>query len=83
MAIKKASRVIKTAARQIKELTKHMAQEIGLRSVTTPSPKAIMREEKIQKRVSCMGENSWFKCGEAVNSQKFEKRTIASSKKVD
>jgi hypothetical protein len=27
---------------------------MGLRSVTTPSPKAIISDEKIQKRVSCM-----------------------------
>jgi hypothetical protein len=60
-----------------------MAQEIGLRSVTTPSPKAIMREEKIQKRVSCMSEKLRFKGDEILHSQKFEKGVIASNKIAD
>jgi hypothetical protein len=42
-----------------------------------------MREEKIQKRVSCMSEKLRFKGDEILHSQKFEKGAIASNKIAD
>ena len=54
MPMKVASRVTKRAARAMKDITRHMAQETGLRRRTTLTPKAIISVAKNQKATVSM-----------------------------
>jgi len=54
MPMKVASRVTNSAARQMKDRTSYMAQETGLRRITTLAPKSTISEAKNQKAVRSM-----------------------------
>lgn len=52
--IKKASSITNNAERNMKDITRLIALETGLRKKTTPSPKASIKIENIQKRARLM-----------------------------